>query len=203
MLRVGGETCRDRGEMGNKWKMEWNWGCSIGVILPSAIIPIPAFQFQCPACYTILHCAQMFMLTWQCPLCPPTWIHDISDIGRGAEKLGYSHGVPLVLSHANVEGLQSSVGQETVKRAGHWPRSWELRKEERDDERYNDPQIYFHSPNCRNRNFSPSSSLLQHTTPIQTSVCPARRTKLSLKHFANKMRQTYFANKMRQTVLCQ
>ena len=90
--------------------------------------------------YTIIHCAQMFMLLLMMfPL--PTWVHDLCDIGRGAEKLGYSHRIPLVFSHANMEGLQSSVGQEAVKGAGYWPRSCEVeggrrrgRKEEREEE---------------------------------------------------------------------
>ena len=83
----------------------------------SISIPMPCLLYHPPLCPNV-HAH----LTVP-PLPTYTWVHDLSDIGRGAEKLGYSHGVPLVLSHANVESLQSSVGQETVKRAGHWPRS--------------------------------------------------------------------------------
>ena len=52
-------------------------------------------------------------------------IHNLGDVGRGLQQLGDGHGVALVLSHAHMQGLQSSVGHVAVKGSRDATRGWE------------------------------------------------------------------------------
>ena len=53
------------------------------------------------------------------------WVYGLRDEWRGLQEPGHCCGVPLVLPHAEVECLQTSVGQVAVKWAGHHSHRWE------------------------------------------------------------------------------
>jgi len=53
-------------------------------------------------------------------------VHDLSDVWGRLQQLSHGHGIALVLSHAHMESLQTSVGKETVKGTRDTARRWEI-----------------------------------------------------------------------------
>ena len=62
-----------------------------------------------------------------------TRVDDLGAEGRGLEEVGHDKGVLLVLLHPDVEGLETTVGEKAIKRAGNSANG--LRKGERERER--------------------------------------------------------------------